>query len=846
MSKPVTQKRNPEVQAIRMIATLIEKCQNYVRDISDFRYERTIGRGSYGEVWLANDLRTGKMCAVKEIVNEKLSLYAIGSFIREVQAMIILNETRFILPFVGFTVDAPYAIITEYAPNNSLLNYTHVMKQKAKLSGTHLAIDALCIAYAMNRMHKRRLIHRDLKAANVLLDKNYLPMICDFGTTRIVNTKKKMTGNIGTISNMAPEVLKGEIYGLPADVFSYGMLIFEMSQGHFPYAMKKDMIEKALREGQFPKFRVLETPRCLIDFMKSCWNNDPSKRPTFEEIYNKFRNGEVFFLDTQIDKVKKFAEQLEKLGNRKPNSQNAPVIDIQATLQRLKMKADKLEKELTEKDGIGDPATENNQSVEETPEKQNQEKDEIHKIKEILEDPDNALFIPTLTAYSEQLDVQHFRPFYYILIKHFQEEVNPSFLVSILNSFLVMAKRDHRFIEKFEEYHLFSIISDNQNKNVMDATFEIVWYMFSKVPNLVNHSLFRFLGMLLMNQQDKAIALFSLYASKYEQVDDPFKIFDFLLSYGSVFIDSKYGGKYIDIFYFLYSTYPQFSSVRLQRFSPILSSMCRSQNKLVALSAMKALALLYNGTMKIPYATIISRLADRYFRKTALSILKRVDSYPTSPTFFKLLIRNLPSSGGVILKFINEKEENAKLAVDRLDWMQTSSTLSIKIFLSLFQYHKVIESLMKEEATVSQYLAGLTTSTNADVLLTIGSLIKRLPINQSFIDKLTENSFFKGYFNTVIHSQNVQLIQSCNSFIDNICRVGYSQDYSIYVPFLMKLLASKDSTSSSAILLLVSLSRCQELIPILNTPKLVNYFNQLRNTKLRSQAQTFLRNISST
>jgi len=142
-------------------------------------------------------------------------------------------------------------------------------------------------ARGMNYLHcgMPAVLHRDLKSANILLDDSYNPKVCDFGLSRLKAQEKTMTGNCGTVQWMAPEILANEKYAEPADVFSYGIILWELLKRECPYdgmssiqcalaVLNKDM------RPEIPDW----CPAKFASLIRSCIAKDPSKRPTFSEI----------------------------------------------------------------------------------------------------------------------------------------------------------------------------------------------------------------------------------------------------------------------------------------------------------------------------------------------------------------------------------------------------------------------------------------------------------------------------------------------------------------------------------------------------------------------------------
>jgi serine/threonine protein kinase len=128
-------------------------------------------------------------------------------------------------------------------------------------------------------------LHRDLKSANILLDESYTAKVCDFGLSRLKAQESNMTGNCGTVQWMAPEVLSNEAYNEKADVYSYGIICWELLTAECPFDGMTP-IQCALAvlnrndRPEIPKW----CPPALQALIRSCVKKDPNLRPTFEQI----------------------------------------------------------------------------------------------------------------------------------------------------------------------------------------------------------------------------------------------------------------------------------------------------------------------------------------------------------------------------------------------------------------------------------------------------------------------------------------------------------------------------------------------------------------------------------
>ncbi|KAG8099290.1 hypothetical protein GUJ93_ZPchr0013g36090 [Zizania palustris] len=227
----------------------------------DFTKAVMIGKGSFGEILKAN--WRGTPIAVKRILpslsGDRL---VIQDFKHEVNLLIKLRHPN-IVQFLGAVTDSkPLMLVTEFLRGGDLHQY---LKEKGALSPTVAVNFALDIARGMAYLHNEPnvVIHRDLKPRNILLVNsaaNHLK-VGDFGLSKIIkaphaNDVYKMTGETGSYRYMAPEVFKHRKYDKKVDVFSFGMILYQMLEGDPPFSNYEPYeAAKHVADGHRPPFR---------------------------------------------------------------------------------------------------------------------------------------------------------------------------------------------------------------------------------------------------------------------------------------------------------------------------------------------------------------------------------------------------------------------------------------------------------------------------------------------------------------------------------------------------------------------------------------------------------------
>ncbi|TYI66744.1 hypothetical protein E1A91_D09G246700v1 [Gossypium mustelinum] len=176
-------------------------------------------------------------------------------------------------------------VVVEYLPGGTLKQYL-IRNRRKKLAFKIVVQLALDLARGLSYLHSRKIVHRDVKTENMLLDGHRNLKIADFGVARVeAQNPRDMTGETGTLGYMAPEILEGKPYNRTCDVYSFGICLWEIYCCDMPYPDLSfaDVSSAVVRQNLRP-----DIPRCcpnsLANIMKKCWNANPEKRPAMEEV----------------------------------------------------------------------------------------------------------------------------------------------------------------------------------------------------------------------------------------------------------------------------------------------------------------------------------------------------------------------------------------------------------------------------------------------------------------------------------------------------------------------------------------------------------------------------------
>ncbi|KAI0483173.1 kinase-like protein [Xylariaceae sp. FL0804] len=282
--------------AEKMQVAVQEECTRAGKPVPGYRLIELTGKGSFGRVYKANDLKTSHVVAVKIIdvdaqdtLNPRLQ-DTYSEFLKEIHALQTLSESgaeNINVVIEALPVGQSMWMVTEYCAGGSVAT---LMKPTAPGGLQEKWIIPILreVAVAIHWVHKSGIIHRDIKCANVLITEVGGVQLCDFGVAGVVETKlDKRTTFIGTLHWMAPELFdQNAQYGTEVDIWAFGSMVYEIASGLPPNVRTNVGLTQFgdyLRE-HLPRLTGDQYSEDLKSLVAFCLEDDPSKRPTIEQI----------------------------------------------------------------------------------------------------------------------------------------------------------------------------------------------------------------------------------------------------------------------------------------------------------------------------------------------------------------------------------------------------------------------------------------------------------------------------------------------------------------------------------------------------------------------------------
>uniref|UniRef100_M4CPI4 non-specific serine/threonine protein kinase n=1 Tax=Brassica campestris TaxID=3711 RepID=M4CPI4_BRACM len=255
----------------------------------DLQIGQRIGIGSYGEVYRAE--WNGTEVAVKKFLDQDFSGDALTQFRSEIEIMLRLRHPNVVL-FMGAVTRPPnFSILTEFLPRGSLYRLLH--RPNHQLDEKRRMRMALDVAKGMNYLHTSHptVVHRDLKSPNLLVDKNWVVKVCDFGLSRMKHhTYLSSKSTAGTPEWMAPEVLRNEPANEKCDVYSFGVILWELATSRIPWKGLNPMQVVGAVGFQNRRLEITDDiDPTVAQIIRDCWQTEPHLRPSFTQLMRSLK-----------------------------------------------------------------------------------------------------------------------------------------------------------------------------------------------------------------------------------------------------------------------------------------------------------------------------------------------------------------------------------------------------------------------------------------------------------------------------------------------------------------------------------------------------------------------------
>jgi len=304
--------------------------------IGDYIIKKTIGSGTFSTVKLGVHRITHKKVAIKILDKSKIeSRDDLERIIREMQILIEMHNPFVIKVYKIYEDKNNFLIIMEYCEGGELFNY--IVKKK-RLSEEESSYFFYQLINGIEYIHSKGIAHRDLKPENLLLSKNKILKIIDFGLSNFYDGQKRLQTPCGSPCYASPEMVKGKKYdGFNIDIWAIGVILFAMLCGYLPFEDDENDTDVLFNEIiknkiDYPYF----LSRLSLDILQKILVSDPLKRITIDEIkkHEFYLRGEEIFKsifeerseEEDIKHKEKEKEKKQEILKEKEKEKNKEII----------------------------------------------------------------------------------------------------------------------------------------------------------------------------------------------------------------------------------------------------------------------------------------------------------------------------------------------------------------------------------------------------------------------------------------------------------------------------------------------------------------------------------------
>ena len=266
----------------------------HLHDSNYWRRKNLLGRGSTADVWLYTSVKSQQAIAVKQAKfypSDLKNNYDIKALMNEINLLKSLSHDR-IVKYVGCCFkneDYIFSVCMEYMSGDSL---SKLISQRGPLDYDRVRKYTRQILEGVDYLHRQRIIHRDIKGTNILLDQHNNIKLADFAISKqlesFFSTHGTYTVGFWAIKWMAPEIISGKEYGYNVDIWSIGCTVVEMLTCNPPWhELSHTLAFMRLSKGVFPTYELLENHDDINSFLECCFRIEPANRPSARELLLK-------------------------------------------------------------------------------------------------------------------------------------------------------------------------------------------------------------------------------------------------------------------------------------------------------------------------------------------------------------------------------------------------------------------------------------------------------------------------------------------------------------------------------------------------------------------------------
>ncbi|EAY22444.1 TKL family protein kinase [Trichomonas vaginalis G3] len=854
------------------ILELVKALPEYVREESDYDCDSILGKGGFGEVWHAVDKKSKKECAVKKLFATTFDAKLQRLYIQEI-FMTACCQDESVIRLMGFTVKKPFCIITQYQKNGSLQDYVYPgMKFFNSMQPNHLTMVAMQMARGLHKCQKQNIVHRDIKPGNVLIDEKFMPIICDFGIAGIIDFEHPMTRRCGTLAYMAPELYNSKFYDTYADVFSYGIILYEMSEKKHAYdGETRESMKAILKDGHVrPKFSN-KTPEKMRELIERCWDFNPDNRPSFGQIYKMFAEGKVGFEGYDKHKMKVLAKQLNALRRHphKPKQRcdlNSTINYVQKTYADViahpeqfntedsdkKKKKSKDDDDKPENKEESDNNKQNSEEVVSTPKPEISVQPKNRLNINILKDPANPQFFEHLHEISTTIQDNEILPFVSTTFPIMQNSQSEYLTSHIQVAYCEGMTTNDKFIKFMNEKNLIANLP-MKSPLIVSHSFNIFAIFLSRGFEIVTDQYADWVNFYLqkVNPEGTLNAVSALFSKLNGNFTKVTKIFSVFVLNGPMFFNLPCASNYISFLFYVLQISEQEQNIHLPTLKNYLMHYLRSEKMKMVGIAYTGLSYLYDGLFPLDFQLMELHSKNPAAQNGITGLLIRLqDNIFQIPNIFNILLNCSESSSkslSLLMEYVTRFPETAtRLSVNSTWFIKGLPNAGGTLRLAMFGFlHPKMRVPFLQNSLLGLLFSFLASHPDNWILGSLYFLIINMKADAKILTQFQKNNFLSKFVSNLSKLTDMESATSACLLLEYSAKLIKIPDPDIVVDSIIHMMKQFPPIIGLCARVLMNLSAIIEMKPVMKMKNLQVFFQKLSSDQNYGEiSRTAIANLS--
>lgn len=454
---------------------------------------------------------------------------------------------------------------------------------------------------------------------------------------------------------------------------------------------------------------------------------------------------------------------------------------------------------------------------------------------QILQDySDEEAFLQELQNAQDYLQPNQAKPFFRIVLQHFEEmvplEIGQKILTTLCH--VLAVKKNMSYFAAGD----FALNLPFRQKNLTNNVLDVLYTVITRCPEAVTEDLANLFAKLIIRNPKKSLVLISVYTQFFDDLENPYPFIDMLFNGEQYFLSKETAFDYISLLMYLTREFPSFREGRCHEVYEIALKGLKSEDDEVVEISFNCLATVANyiDDIEIPSKEIKTFISNKQVRKSVLNYLAVCPPFEDStPKFIKSILKIAQDdvlATLVLMKLTSQQVEVARILADDSRWMNADLPTpedTFRLFLVVFSHKDLRNKLSRTEEFVP-FLQSLVDLHNTPMHFALCTILRRVKITRELVKRMSDARLISSFLETADEIGTVDARYASILFCDTIAKVTFTKELVPMCEALVETVENEDDNFGKAIALSMVLTEHERC---LNKLKKCGMVNALKNTQ---------------